>query len=153
MSLFFINKKKSQWTELIKKNKSCNEKLFWQMIYIPPYSMFQLHAHPNIEYDYVVDGNFYEIRCKHIIKDNYCIKNPIGPDISNFSINDFYFNKISKNNALINDIGSVHLSFTKDKHCLLYCLWSGKHANISIYPLFLKNFNPNKNILNISKKP
>ncbi len=123
------------------------------MIYIPPNMAFILHAHPNIEYDYVAEGEFYGIRCKHdVYKSDYCNNKPIGPDISNLTVKDFFINKSTKGHAVINDIGSIHLSFTKSKPCMLYCLWSGLHANIpnEFYPKFLINFHPENKINNIS---
>lgn len=146
MTTFFKKANTGEWKEVIETNKSCNRPLFWQVIVIQPYTNFSLHAHPNIEYSYIVEGALYEIRLKDNIYDSdYCIKNLVGPDISNLVKNDFIFNKINKNKALINDRGSVHLSYTKSEGCIVYCLWSGLHAHISLYPEFFDNFDPIKN--------
>ena len=143
MTKFFKNRNTNEWKEAIETNKSCKRPLFWKVITIPPYTKFSLHAHPNIEYDYVAEGTLYEIRSKHnIYKSDYCNNNPIGPDISNLSKNDFIFDKTIKNTALINDKGSVHLSYTKSEGCVVYSLWTGVHAPITLYPKFFDEFDP-----------
>ena len=141
MTKYFKKANTGEWKEVIETNKSCRRQLFWQVIVIQPYTKFSLHAHPNIEYSYIVEGALYEIRVKNNI---YDIKNLVGPDISNLVKNDFIYNKINKNIALINDRGSVHLSYTKSEGCIVYCLWSGLHAHISLYPEFFDDFDLTK---------
>jgi len=143
MNNFFKNRNIEEWKEVIETNKSCNRPLYWQIIVIPPYTKFSLHAHPNIEYDYVAEGALYEIRAiNNIYNIDYCKKNPLGPDISKLKKKDFIFNKTSKNTALINDVGSIHLSYTKSEQCVIFSLWTGVHANISLNPVFLDKFDP-----------
>jgi len=153
MSSFFNNKKNNnQWKELIKTNKSCNRNLYWQVIYVPPYHFMHIHAHVTVEYDYVAEGEIYQIRCKNEYNSNYYLKNLKGPDISKLSKNDFFLDKTTKNNAIINDIGSIHISFTKSKPCKIFSLFSGDFASIQHIPYFLNNFNPKQNIFGIYRK-
>jgi len=153
MNQYFKHKNKKQLQEIVETNKSCNRKLYWQIIYIPPYKVFNFHVHPNVEYEYVVEGTFYQIRCKDDIVKNYCnIKSDKeNINISHLPKNRFYENFINQGDSLINEAGSIHLSFTKSKPCILYSLWSKKHANIVKYPPFLINFNPRKNFKKTKK--
>lgn len=145
-NFFTCNNLQHQWKEVIRTGKSCKRPLFWQVINIPPYSSFTLHAHPNIEYGYVIKGALYEIRLQQSIDSNYCIQNPIAPDVSLFSQKDYIYKKIKENECIINDTGSIHLSYTKSEGCALYTLWSGVHANVPTekYSKFLLNFNIQK---------
>ena len=145
MTTFFKKKNTCEWQEVIETNKSYKKLLFWQIIIIPPYTKFSLHAHPNIEYSYIAEGTLYEIRCKYnIYNGDYYIKNRNSPDISNLVKNDFIFNEINKSTVLINDGGSVHLSYTKLERCVIYCLWTGMHVHIDSYPEFFDDFDPKK---------
>ena len=68
------------------------------------------------------------------------------------SKNDFFLDKTTKNNAIINDIGSIHISFTKSKPCKIFSLFSGDFVSIQHIPYFLNNFNPKQNIVGIYQK-
>lgn len=137
---YFASNNKIELFKLIKTNKSCNYPLFWQIIIIPPKTIFSFHIHPNIEYDYVVEGKLYEYKLKNkLAKNGLCIDYSHSKIFKNMSIQDFEFNKIEKNEFIINDSGSCHISYTKDEGCILYSLWSGVHIKINEFPSFFKN--------------
>jgi len=42
----------------------------------------------------------------------------------------FVDRKLNAGQVLVNDIGSIHQSYTKDDGCLILAIWSGLHADI-----------------------
>jgi hypothetical protein len=137
----FGNKHKNKFKNIIKTDTSCGRKLYWQVWYIPPYTNIGYHEHANFEYNYIAEGEFYELRYKKDMKENYCnIRKAENIDATNIHENEFITNKFNKGNAFVNQPGTIHLSFTQSKSCVLYTLWSEKHANIKKMPSFLKKF-------------
>ena len=95
-----------------------------------------------VDDDYVVEGTLYEYKLKNkLAKKGSCIDYSHDKIFKNMVIQDFEFNKIEKNNFIINDSGSCHISYTKDEGCILYSLWSGLHIKINELPVFFKNIN------------
>ena len=52
--------------EFLTTGKSNDRHLFWEIMKIAPNTSFSLHAHPNIEMIYVIEGAIYEYR-KNVI--------------------------------------------------------------------------------------
>lgn len=127
-----------------KNNLSVNlhklNNLFWQIIILPPYTNFSYHIHPNIEYDYVAEGKLYEIRGIDIIDPNILSNhNNIHKIMEKLSIENFEHRVFEKDNALINQAGSFHLSYTKKERCVIFALWSGNEIKIDVQPPFFKS--------------
>jgi len=137
----FTHKNKHKFKNILNTDRSCGKKLYWQVWYIPPYTNISYHEHANFEYNYIAEGEFHEIRYEKDIKENYCnIKKVKNINDSNIPENEFINNKFNKGSGFVNQPGTIHLSFTQSKPCILYTLWSEKHANIRKIPLFLKKF-------------
>ena len=84
---------------------------------VPKNMNFSWHAHANIEFAIVFSGDLFEVKSPKVIS-----KSLVSPKckIKN--------QKISKKGTLknpkvaINEIGSIHRSFTKKKHCLIFVI-------------------------------
>ena len=83
-----------------------------------------------------------------------------GPNLANVSDLQFVYNSVSaipeteltpeismerlRSAFIINEIGSIHLSFTRDEETILLVVWSGGHANVpkDEYPSHAKDLFP-----------
>lgn len=138
----FLQNNASELHKLIKTNKSCKYPLFWQIIIIPPGTTFSYHIHPNMEYDYVVDGTLHTYYLKDkLSKSHSCVNYSHNKIFKSLKFEDFEYKKAEKHQALINDSGSCHISYTKDDGCVLYSLWSGHHIGLGETPNFFKDIN------------
>ena len=132
----FNIKNNKEWNIIKNSGKSCNNTLYWQVIIIPSDKNFLLHSHPNIEYIYIAEGDLYEVRAKpEKIKNGICVKKTNNEVLKNFDKKDFEYNKFTEGKFLINDPGSIHLSYTKKSRCVLFTLWSGNHLPINDYSI------------------
>eukprot|EP00934_Nitzschia_sp_Nitz4_P004427 Nitzschia sp. Nitz4//scaffold135_size62275//6003//6848//NITZ4_006344-RA/size62275-processed-gene-0.17-mRNA-1//1//CDS//3329535545//4417//frame0 len=117
--------------------KSNNRVLQWAVMDCAAGCQFRLHAHPNIELVYCVKGELHEIRMdgEPFVKD--FAKHPedetqvVGPSLTTCK-RPWKFQTIRKGDWLVNEVGSIHKSFTATNGdgCVLFCLWGGSHANI-----------------------
>lgn len=124
----------SMLEEVMKTGKSNGRGLRWDLMDIPPNRSFRLHAHPNIEVVYVVHGVIHEFRMKGEPLDA-CLMPPeeaAGPPLSERGKDHFLHRHVAAGQALVNEVGSVHISFTREEGALLLCLWSGRHADIPL---------------------
>lgn len=122
--------------EFLSTGLSNQRSLKWDIMQISPNTSFSLHAHPNIELIYVISGSIYELRRLGIpLKREFTLLENEGPDISD-DTQKFVLRKTSTGNILINEKGSIHLTFTQVEETKLLVLWGGKHANIQkhMYP-------------------
>lgn len=133
------------------KSQCCfsnNRRLEWSLMLCPPGVQFQLHAHPNIELIYCIRGALYEVRMngpplsRHFEKfgsgcgDNTMTK-VAGPELTHVQ-RSWSFDTLRESQWLVNEVGSIHKSFTSSKSdggCDLLVLWGGSHANISDPPI------------------
>ena len=105
---------------------------------IQPNVQFRLHAHPNIEFIFVKSGTMHEYRYIPTSTDDPPLKeykdgqDITGPDMSNLPLSKFTFEYrcVASKGFLVNESGSIHLSFTREDGAELVVLWSGNHANI-----------------------
>jgi hypothetical protein len=146
-----LNTLKSDYNEFRLTGKSNGRQMKFDIMTIQPNTSFRLHAHPNLELIYVIKGVIYEYRYEgSILKDFSLTTDTSGPDLSQGvsgvfkqrSSSAINHEEISdpgsltqnheKNHKgfLVNEKGSVHLSFTKEEGACLLVLWSGSHANI-----------------------
>ena len=100
---------------------------------IPPDMKFRLHAHPNVELVLCVRGRLHEVRLTGgslKAAKKFSGSEPEGPDLSD-ERTEWETRTLEEGNWLVNETGSVHLTFTDKKiGCTLFVLWSGKHANV-----------------------
>jgi hypothetical protein len=131
-------------------SKSNNRQLQWSMMSCPRGVQFPLHAHPNLELIYCARGELFEIRMlgepitdtfemSYTSDDSNTNTNPkvTGPTLTNTKRN-WSFRSLKTGQWLVNEIGSVHKSFTSarsDGGCVLLVLWGGSHANIANPPI------------------
>jgi len=116
--------KKKDYNEFKKTNKSNRIQMRYDIIKIKKNASFNLHIHQTIELIYVIKGKLYEDRFNKIVPRNKIqyIKKKTDLPKGKFSTR---CNK--KGNFLVNDIGSVHNSYTKKEDTMLLVLWGGKH--------------------------
>lgn len=149
--------------EFYRTRRSNDRMLRWNIMDISPNTSFKLHAHQNIEVIYVIKGTMHELRLANNhppIKKVFSFDESTGPNLSGRS-NQLIFehrytsavnsNSLSPSSCsqsstdlielyqrsfLINERGSIHLSYTSDDGALLLVLWSGGHGNIPLdqYP-------------------
>ena len=127
-------------------SKSNNRQLQWSVVSCPPGVQFPLHAHPNLELIYCLRGILFEIRMhgepitrtfeeSETSDESENTANVIGPNLIDAK-RSWSFGTLKTGQWLVNEIGSVHKSFTSvrsDGGCDLLVLWGGSHANI-LYP-------------------
>ena len=128
-----LEKTQNQLLELIQTKKSNGITLKWTIMDCLPGTKFKLHAHPNIELVYCLQGELHEIRMDGPPVQNIFCRNQdgktIGPDLSNCS-RSWHFDTLPHGKWLVNEVGSVHQSFTSSKKgAILIALWSS-HADI-----------------------
>lgn len=129
-------------------SKSNNRQLQWSVISCPRGVQFPLHAHPNLELIYCLRGVLFEIRMHgepitrtfeecETSDDSESNGNVIGPNLTD-ERRSWSFGTLKTGQWLVNEVGSVHKSFTSvrsDGDCDLLVLWGGSHANILHPPI------------------
>ena len=130
---------KEMYEELKKTNKSNGHKLFWQFSHINAPWMHKLHMHPNIEFVYIVDGKWSELRLDEPLQ----APNDILETKENQWATKHYDSKNDSTNYFINYKDTVHTDFndTNNKVAILL-LWSGNEYNFKPhqYPNFVKKY-------------
>ena len=138
---------KEELEEFYSEGKSNDRVMRWHLMKIAPNTSFRLHAHQNIELIYVIKGTMHEIRlASEAPKRIFPVEEKDGPNLSDPKLSlkftrrhttapinnesavssaDFY-----KSGFLINEKGSIHMSYTMDDGAELLVLWSGGHGNI-----------------------
>jgi hypothetical protein len=126
--------------DFIKHGTSNNRQLQWSVMKCEPACQFNLHAHPNIEIIYCISGALHEIRMQGAPiardfesassdKDN---SNKLkGPSLTTCD-RPWFFATVNEGEWLVNEVGSIHKSFTATSGtgCTLLVLWGGSHADI-----------------------
>jgi hypothetical protein len=98
---------------------------------------FNLHAHPNLELVFCLQGELHEVRMEGPPLPNTYDPHPTmadrvkGPNLSSLR-RPWRFATLREGTWLVNEAGSIHKSFTatSGSGCRLLTLWSGSHANI-----------------------
>jgi hypothetical protein len=134
------------------KNQCCisnNRQMEWSLMLCPPGVQFQLHAHPNIELIYCLRGALYEVRMDGLPISRCFEKSDgadggdeakakvAGPELT-YIQRSWSFGTLKASQWLVNEVGSIHKSFTSSKAdggCDLLVLWGGSHANILEPPI------------------
>mmetsp|Transcript_8649 Transcript_8649/g.12759 ORF Transcript_8649/g.12759 Transcript_8649/m.12759 type:complete len:225 (+) Transcript_8649:93-767(+) len=121
---------------------SNGRKLHLQVMAIPKSKCFKIHAHPNIEFEYTLLGALHEFRWigPPVPKEELVgsKEDLVGPDIASMAI--FEKMEAREGEFIVNEIGSVHQSFTDNEIGVIFvCLWSGCHANTPPHRVFCKD--------------
>lgn len=130
--------------EFMRTGTSNGRRMKWHLMRIAPNTSFKLHAHPNIELIYVIRGTMNEVRlCGSLPKRVFDIEEKDGPPLSDSTLGLQFIRRSTSADGpepvdrfLINEKGSIHLSYTMEDGAELLILWSGSHANIPLdqYP-------------------
>ena len=119
--------------EITGSGTSNGRNLRFDLMSIAGGTAFSLHAHPNAELVYCLEGELHEIRLLNwegAAGEPYASDSPVGPDLSGVSCS-WEKRTLRSGEWLVNPCGSVHLTFTgAGGGCELLVLWSGKHANV-----------------------
>ncbi|GKY99946.1 hypothetical protein MPSEU_000948200 [Mayamaea pseudoterrestris] len=126
--------------EFLTTGTSNGRHLQWSTMICPPACQFQLHAHPNLELIYCAKGALHEVRLDgepltgtfvKIQSDDKDASKLKGPNLSTLD-RPWHFATLSQGHWLVNEVGSIHKSFTASKGdgCVLMVLWGGSHANV-----------------------
>jgi len=97
----------------LESGKSCGKPLLWSLLIIEPHKAFQLHAHPNIEINYVMKGTLYQKVLETC-------------DLDTLDSAKCTESSVKTNTILLNLPGSIHQSFTKEEPVVLLCLFSSQ---------------------------
>ncbi len=134
------NEASDELIELLTTGKSNQRPLQWTLMDCAPGCQFRLHAHPNIELVYCMEGALHEIRMEGFPftttfdSDGGGERILIGPSVTQLQ-RPWKFGTLQQGTWLVNEIGSIHKSFTASNcGCKLLVLWGGSHANIPEEP-------------------
>jgi len=140
MDSYFSSKQLlSQYEELVTTKTSNGMPLKWDAMVIPPNLQFRLHSHKNVECIKVIRGAMHEFRLKDtevasFAHDSFTDERKEA-NLTKMRESEFEY-KVCRwsdpNPFIVNEVGSCHLSFTKEDGALLLVLWSGFHYNYSL---------------------
>jgi hypothetical protein len=118
--------------EFYATGKSNDRVMKWHLMKIAPNTSFKLHAHQNIELIYVIKGTMHEVRnIGFPPKRIFPVSEKEGPNLSDESLAlQFSHRRVPQGSFLVNEKGSIHLSYTLEDGAELLTLWSGSHGNI-----------------------
>lgn len=92
----------------------------WVLLSITPGTAYPMHAHPGLEMVYIVRGQLHERRLVEDVKFDAVVGQP-GPDLSTgYSLSQHVH---SAGSWIINEVGSIHQSYTAEQPCLLLAVW------------------------------
>jgi hypothetical protein len=141
---------------------SNRRRMQWAFMTCPVGVQFALHAHPNLELVYCCTGALHEVRMDgppiphDYIAETAASANPAtgagesneanepphkvsGPSLTTLQ-RSWTFGTLSAGQWLVNEVGSIHKSFTATNAtgpCRLLVYWGGSHANIAQAPATL----------------
>ena len=93
----------------------------WVVLRLPAGTYFPVHAHPGLEMVYIVSGTMHEIRLHGKQPAFKPVVGVPGPDISHGC--EFVEQSFGPGTWLVNEVGSIHQSFSKDEDITLVALW------------------------------
>lgn len=119
--------------EFMRTSKSCGRQLQWTLMECDRATQFKLHAHPNLELIYCVQGSLHEIRMSGKPLERKFGPSSVvqGPNLLSLD-RSWYFATLNQGEWLCNEVGSIHKSFTatNGNGCILLVLWGGSHADV-----------------------
>lgn len=120
---------------LTARGKSNTRAMKWSTMDITPGLQFKLHAHPSLELIYCAKGDLHEVRMTGLPFSTTFEKlddtRVQGPNLTTLH-RPWRFGTLFQGEWLVNEVGSIHKSFTSSNGdgCLLLLLWGGSHADI-----------------------
>lgn len=134
--------------EFLLTRLSNGTRMKWDIMRIRKNVAFRLHIHSTIECIYVVKGSISEHRKIGVpiaITEFEKINEASAADTSTFTrkvpvtTDMFCTRTVKQGEFIVNEIGSMHLSYTEEEDAILLVLWCGKHLNIpsSMMPVTL----------------
>lgn len=124
----------NELTDFITTSKSNGKQLKWSFLLCGSACQFKLHAHANIELIYCAKGALHEVRMDGSPIEIECSSQLDGSCPSLLSLQrKWSFNTLHQGEWLVNEVGSIHKSFTatSGEGCVLLVLWSGSHWNVT----------------------
>ena len=129
----------SQFVQLLSTNRSNGTILCWDLMDIPPNLQFRLHSHRNVECIRVLGGSIHEWRLQDTeaakFKTDAFTEEQYVSNLRSLYEGAFEHRVCRHSDPIpyiVNEIGSCHLSYTKEDGALLLVLWSGKHYNYDL---------------------
>lgn len=122
--------------EFFQTGRSNGRTLQWTVMDCPAGLQFQLHGHPNIELVHCFRGELHEVRMTgnplHTPFQENDSSQTRGPILTSVS-RPWSFNTLHDGEWIVNEVGSVHKTFTasKGEGCRLLVLWGGSHSNVA----------------------
>lgn len=139
-SAFVPSEEFARYFEEVKSvGKSCGNDMMWSILEIQPNKAFQLHSHPNIEINYVLQGTLYQkyfpteaFKLPTLMFQKTTIEtNEIADALPMEQLTE---SSVKAGSMLLNLPGSTHQSFTKEEGAVLLCLFSSKWNFIKTNP-------------------
>lgn len=129
---------KEELSEFRITGKSNDREMIWNLQKIGPNISFKLHTHQNIELIYVIQGGMNEIRMvSSPLKRIFAVDEKEGPNMSDPNLNvQFTTRSAGEDCFIVNEKGSMHMSYTFPEGAELLVLWSGGHGRMPVefYP-------------------
>lgn len=126
----------SQFVQLLSTGVSNGSPLRWDLMDIPPNIQFRLHSHKNVECIRVLGGAIHEWRLQDTeaakFRGDAFTEEQYASNLRALYGGAFSYRACRHSDAspyIVNEIGSCHLSYTKEEGALLLVLWSGAHYN------------------------
>lgn len=126
----------SDFQDVTASGASCGRRLRIDLMTIEPNVSFSLHSHPNCECIAVATGEIFEYRltdaeigpstrAQLTASVDECAKVDLTSHLSHFTLQ-----SAAAGGYIVNQPGSVHLSFTRSTPTRLLVLWSGAHFRL-----------------------
>jgi hypothetical protein len=126
--------------EFLRTGQSNGRVMQWTVLECPRGLQFPVHSHPNFELVYNLRGDLHEVRMEGepVPVDSSSDKNgdvvvAKGPNLTHLR-RAWRFGTVREGEWLVNEVGSVHKTFTSSRQdtggCLLLVVWGGSNANV-----------------------
>jgi hypothetical protein len=116
-----------EFDELVQRGTSRGRTLHWVCLEIPPFTIFPVHAHPGIECVFPIIGRLHEIRLDGPPPDKDALEGLTGGDLTSGGYS-FSRRSFAPGSWMVNEIGSVHQSFTQEETVKMVAIWPGGYT-------------------------
>lgn len=123
-----------EWDAFLTNGGLCGgRRLRWALMELPPHRTFKLHVHPVLEVVHIIRGQLHERRMAgpplDLCPDEGKAVAEMTPVDLSGEERAFVDGVFPEDCINVNEMGSVHQSWTEGQGCLLLCIWTG-HLNI-----------------------
>lgn len=131
---FRMRQAEGEWDAFLTNGGLCGgRQLRWALMELPPHRTFKLHVHPVLEVIHIIRGQLHERRMMGppldlSADDGKAVAEMPPVDLSGEE-RAFVDGVFPEDCINVNEMGSVHQSWTEGEGCLLLCIWTG-HLNI-----------------------